>query len=487
MRRLLLTPLLALLLAGALPAQAAVFAVAPSATGSGSGADWNNRIAWASVSPGTRGNTYCVMEGSYGSAALNTAASGTSTITIKKATTGATECTSLAGWSAALGDTRAVFGDLTPNAPYYVIDGVTRNEANWNDHASYGIKLNSVRSSRLDFSGPCSGSQCECVADNLTFRYVHVGADSTSYPGTGAPAFYLGGFGSGSVACQNWTISRVNIKATFLAVQCAGCFGLLYEYNYHDTGWAKESIRGLGATGTTSNMIVRWSIFKDSCQRDPQDATSGCTGEIASWSGSAGSHDNIEVYGNVFYKTTTEINSGVVVVIGGNGGSWSGAPANNAKVYNNTIAGIKDWHAEILINGGSGNECRNNLWWDNTGSIVNCVGSGTQTNNEIAGSNPFVNYAGGNFRLAAAKGPGTSLASPYNVDMDGVTRGGDGTWDRGAFEFGTGGGPPSAPQNLRIVGWLLTLGTLAALAAGGISYAARVAARARHAAAAAAQ
>jgi len=40
-----------------------------------------------------------------------------------------------------------------------------------------------------------------------------------------------------------------------------------------------------------------------------------------------------------------------------------------------------------------------------------------------------------------------------------------------------GGLSPSAPQNLRIVGWLLTLGTLAALAAGGIFYVSRVAGR----------
>jgi hypothetical protein len=32
------------------------------------------------------------------------------------------------------------------------------------------------------------------------------------------------------------------------------------------------------------------------------------------------------------------------------------------------------------------------------------------------------------------------LVPPYNIDGNGVTRGTDGTWDRGAYEFVSGGG-----------------------------------------------
>jgi hypothetical protein len=48
-----------------------------------------------------------------------------------------------------------------------------------------------------------------------------------------------------------------------------------------------------------------------------------------------------------------------------------------------------------------------------------------------------VNLAGGDFRLAAATAAGSPLAAPFNFDPTGKTRGADGTWDRGAFEFGS--------------------------------------------------
>jgi hypothetical protein len=64
----------------------------------------------------------------------------------------------------------------------------------------------------------------------------------------------------------------------------------------------------------------------------------------------------------------------------------------------------------------------------------------TQGTNATSGSgNPFVDYTNGNFRLASATTAGTTLASPYNTDMFGNTRGADGTWDRGALEFCSGG------------------------------------------------
>ncbi|MGC3956809.1 MAG: Ig-like domain-containing protein [Verrucomicrobiota bacterium] len=47
----------------------------------------------------------------------------------------------------------------------------------------------------------------------------------------------------------------------------------------------------------------------------------------------------------------------------------------------------------------------------------------------------FVNYAGKDFRLAAPTTVGSPLVSPYNKDLLGNTRGVDGSWDRGAYEY----------------------------------------------------
>lgn len=199
-----------------------------------------------------------------------------------------------------------------------------------------------------------------------------------------------------------------------------------------------------------ADMIVRNSIFKDSCQRDIEDPTSGCTAEIALWDGS--NFDNNEVYGNVFYKTTTEINTGGVVVIGGDGTGFVGPSTSNSKIYNNTLAGYRDGQARLIINGGSGNSCQNNIWYD----IANGVGTGctanSSSNNEVLSDAPFVSYEVGDFHLVAATSPGTILGSPYNVDLSGVLRGADDNWDLGAYEYTAGGSTKlMSPTNLRVV------------------------------------
>jgi hypothetical protein len=44
---------------------------------------------------------------------------------------------------------------------------------------------------------------------------------------------------------------------------------------------------------------------------------------------------------------------------------------------------------------------------------------------------------------------GASLSSPYNTDFAGNTRGADGTWERGAYEFNTTDPPkPDPPTKL---------------------------------------
>jgi len=75
------------------------------------------------------------------------------------------------------------------------------------------------------------------------------------------------------------------------------------------------------------------------------------------------------------------------------------------------------------------------------------------TRNWSASGDPFVNYAGKDFRLKVATVAGTSLSAPFNLDIIGIARGSDGTWDRGAYEFGgtaTTGTTPAAPTGLKV-------------------------------------
>jgi len=50
---------------------------------------------------------------------------------------------------------------------------------------------------------------------------------------------------------------------------------------------------------------------------------------------------------------------------------------------------------------------------------------------------PFVDAAAWDLRLAGPTDPGHTLSSPYDVDLLGTKRGGDGTWDLGAYEYDT--------------------------------------------------
>ena len=73
----------------------------------------------------------------------------------------------------------------------------------------------------------------------------------------------------------------------------------------------------------------------------------------------------------------------------------------------------------------------------------------------MTSSNPFVDLVGGILELIRATVEGAPLPSPYNMDMTGATRGADGVWDLGAYEFWSGSTPspiaPAPPTNLSLV------------------------------------
>jgi hypothetical protein len=130
----------------------------------------------------------------------------------------------------------------------------------------------------------------------------------------------------------------------------------------------------------------------------------------------------------------------------------------NTLVYGNTLI---NGHGPLLyqnnegLGHGSGNVVVNNLLYNST-SLINEAGGGpishsynalfssgsiSETGVQIASGNPFVDYVNGNYHLKAATQSGQALPAPYNTDIDGYSRGADGLWDRGAFEYGAGPRP----------------------------------------------
>lgn len=394
--------------------------VRQGATGTGSGLDWTN--AYASLPATlTRDTTYWVADGSYGGYVFDDALSGTNIIQLRKATANyhGTET----GWSAAYGDGVATFGTLNLFRGYIVLDGAVRS-SDWSVISSYGFRINRIDSNTDNGEdGSNSKFRCCCIGQS----------DSAAYVGV-SEALYL------TYTQHHIEISRCHLRqGSPTTFQGAGAHDILVEYTWVGDGYGKQAIRG-GNFNPGYNWTIRHSVFFRSSQTDPNDGSSGITADIAIWDYSvAGGLDNNQVYGNVFWNDRTGGRNSCVV-IGGNGSNWAGVAANNCKIFNNTLCAFPEAGAYplLLINGGTGNEVRNNLAFGIAAASLT-VSANAVSNNVKASADPFINYAGLDFRITAgsqAKDAGISLGgNPFNLDQAGNLRGADGTWDIGAFEY----------------------------------------------------
>lgn len=399
----------------------------PTSTGAGTGADFNNRLALPDETGFVRGNVYKVIEGYYGSRTLSTAVSGATLITIQKVSSADS---AVAGYSTALFDTPATFGSIIIATDNWTLDGVTRDESDppfsWDSGSSYGFRI----TGGVAMSTSLSPGVC---AANVTIQYSDIGGpEGSSYTGSEPNnCIYVGGFdelGSDLTVLRCY-LHNIAHDAHF---HLNGLDGAVIEYCWISNGWGKEAIRGQVAL---KNAIIRFNYFYNASMNSGEPGE-GSTAEIAIWDGGANAFDNNEIYGNVFFRDNAEENSGGTIVVGGNGGSWAGSPASNTLVYNNTIAGVTGGAsgAQILINGGTGNIVRNTLWYDVVGNPPSVTANTSSNNTEVV-SDPFLNYATGDLMLSGDTDAGFTLSAPYNTDMVGETRGSDGTWDLGAFEY----------------------------------------------------
>lgn len=406
-------------------ASAANFYVRQGASGDGS--NWAN--AFGSLPPTLqRGSTYYVADGVYSGATFDTPSSGTMVVTIKKAT-GVDHGTDT-GWQGSYGDGQAEFRAtgtvLTFETPYWVFDGQVGA-----GQSGYGFKVtvtgmgDAARGIRL-LQGYITISHTEITSANP----AGVSTDSKQ-----------DGIYTTAAAANSVTISHNYIHEwKRCAILVSGTTGWTIENNFIYHTYSTSGAHGQAiqfGPGAVSNMTIRHNTFKD---------THG-TGVIVYLDNS---FDDIRIYGNLFWHT------GEPAAIGINStsqaiGSTNGDTATNIKIHNNTFIGMKGRSptpSGAIDNNGTavGNEAYNNVWYD---CVVTFDGtahdynwfymSGSQS--EVHGQNgtgdPFINRMNGDFRLISTTLGGMSLPTPFNVDRLGAIRGGDGTWDRGAYEFGS--------------------------------------------------
>lgn len=408
------------------------YCVRAGATGSGNGSDWNN--AYPSL-PATlqRGATYYIATGTYGSYRFDDAVSGTNLITIKKAI--ATDHKTDTGWVASYGEGQAVWnGPLDFDTDYWVFDGQTRNDADWFSASGYGFTIyhnNNDQQIRM-------GSQGRCIS-YVQLRNTHLQALNTPLSTTvtgrryGLDLYTYGGTGTSRGLVVHKCFFQYGNVPIFASGNTGmnGNDGMLVEYSAFDDTRSNGANHGeaMSCYYTVQRLVVRYNKFR------------GVAGTaIVAIGGGNSTVDGFEFYGNVVWNS--DIGDGVVGF-----SETARSIFSNAKIYNNTIGDkASGFNNGVAIMQGSNNQVYNNLWfncnvgfWQGPGTTCShnaYTWSFSEANAQInVPTSIFVNYAGDDFRLAAPTTVGSPLASPYNKDLLTNTRGADGVWDRGAYEY----------------------------------------------------
>jgi hypothetical protein len=430
---------------GTPPPPANTFYIRAGATGS-SCTDWGANACNQLPATLQRGATYYLARGNYGSYTFDDAVSGAQIITLKSAT-GADHGTDT-GWQSAYAG-QALFTQLAFNTGNYVFDGATGGgPGSW--ESGFGFKVQM----------PVSGGQSNAVsldagASNLTFRHTDFQGRGRSYTGGDTDLFYL------LTAYSNLTISSCflhDTDRTMILSWPSGGSGMTIEYSKFARNGTAEH-REAWSAGTDSNVIVRHNLFEDIMG----------TGFIAIVN-SNGTADHWDIYGNAFYWTGNYsdaiINTGVILnrYDAACGGSNVCVRATNWHIYNNVIANIANasFTSAIVAQGPSVNYVvENNIWYNNqtddtgvsgattadyNGFYANKAQGNSGPHDVVGATNPFINWQAGNWGLSSAI-PGLALAAPYDKDALGTTRGADGVWDRGAYEFVSGAASSACDLN----------------------------------------
>jgi hypothetical protein len=422
-------------------ASAATYYVRPGATGANNGSDWANAYT-ALPSTLVRGNTYYIAAGSYAGRTFSTAASGSTPITIKKATVA--DHGTATGWSDAYGSGQAAFtGGLSFSSPYWVLDGQTGGgQANgWS--GGFGIKVTERGDSKAILNFTSAGS-------NVTVRHVDlVGKGSVSSAGGSYSNDAVAIYGASNVTLSYFHMVGVGRCPFFISPK-----NLVVEHGWVEKYYGSSAVHSevasiWGFSGSVGDVTFRYNLFTDI------QSTGGLM-----WDNSSNTSAKLLVYGNVFYKPAGASWGTANGVVGG----WTGGGGeqfHNAKVYNNAFINVDQESLSTFPNIASGNEAYNNIFYNsqspnfakfsshNYNHFINAGGTHSESNGTSGTTDPFVNIAGKDFRLKAGTGAGMNLAAPFNTDAAGNTRGADGTFDRGAFEYATGAITVSAPTNLR--------------------------------------
>jgi hypothetical protein len=351
--------------------------------------------------------TIYVADGTYSGVTFNATASGTTTVTVTKAT--ASEHGTETGWSSTFGDGQAVTGNWIIDTAYWTFDGNGTNLSAW------GFKINSP----LTETGTSIAVNIRNSPAEINLSHIH--SEVTPAGANKNVGVRIASTGSS----YTWS----NIRVTGVgddAIKVAGS-GHLLEYIWVDGRNTVATIHGdafafsstQGDASTLRYSIIDWlgaHIWFDGTGSNPR-------------------HGPWHIYGNVHF----------------------GGPTAGGKVmddHSNTLAVELYYHHNSIIDmdvfstvGITSGEVKNNIIYGNDASFgfgsashdYNAFGPGVstsgETNAQVLSSIPFTDWESGDFTLTGATNCGVPLATTYDTDVVGNGRGEDGCWDRGAYEY----------------------------------------------------
>jgi len=484
-----------------------------AASGSGNGSSWTNAYTGFGTGAGkvdpasmTRGATYWIATGSYGAQNFSSPNSGSTVITLEGATT--TSHGPASDWNDSFAGQATFIGNSFVSTDYWTFDGQAvpgcsypEGSGDSGDHC-YTIHFWNKANS--------SGSAIT-AANSVSLIYVELEGTGQGFPNNTSTSDKCNTNNCGAWADNAIAGSPNNLYVGYSYVHHTGNTqfqmnntpaptGHTYEYNwisYNHTGQNGQHDEAYSLYA--SNVVIRYNVFQDISGSGIITTAGANTPALSNWA----------VYGNLFFWDATYAafdQYGLATcdnaILDFLGESMSG----HIYFYNNTIAGMYSSVANqagsafstMPISGLSGYSTgnptviiENNLWYGSAyvygdySSYCSVVGGATctqdynasyqggipsgdnwQTNSpagahdyNVSGSgSPFLNFAA--FTIAGlqlvtpdpfASHAGTALGSPYNVDMFGVTRGANGTWDLGALQLSGGSGTaPAPPTNLQV-------------------------------------
>ena len=366
--------------------------VRAGATGANNGFDWNNAFKELPVTL-KRGAVYYIADGSYPGRTFSDSASGTSLITIKKATE--QEHGTSIGWNSSYGDGQAVFGVISFKTNYWLFDGAKRNESDWSMESAYGFVV----------SGGAGGNNARLIditsADNITIRYVFAyfnniknGQDINENRDHGLYSLS----GSTNIIFEKCKLKNISWKAGILMNSTAGPIKI--RYNFIENIWKKETF----SARSTNNVTFASNYIKNAA------GTGILVGDNC---------NNWDISCNYFSSPNSSYSFTDVTI-----GTWIGDHAdrnetlNNWKIYNNRFYQIQGAN-RINIQKGTGNVVTNNRFIGFSSSIY---GSLTATGNiHNAPLSEVVAIANGSWSCEGVGGQDTGINTPTGVIIKGYS------------------------------------------------------------------